>query len=148
MYNSSSFKCQLSFNWHLNLNKVCATQSWCQHQDNGFEVTMVTVTLRSQTSHLHGDSWSDFVWYYIMKKILKRKMKYNHQNRCKNKDSTFKNRKHILCTLEPLFYLWISVRKNIDYVEDYRMNIPTHWPSEVNGQRRLRTTGANREVMG
>jgi hypothetical protein len=96
MYNSSSFKCQLSFNWHLNLNKVCATQSWCQHQDNGFEVTMVTVTLRSQTSHLHGDTWSDLVWYYIMKKILKRNMKNNHQNRCKNKNSTFKNRKHIL----------------------------------------------------
>ena len=26
MYNSSNVKCQLSFNWHLNLNKVCATQ--------------------------------------------------------------------------------------------------------------------------
>jgi hypothetical protein len=25
---SSNFKCQLSFNWHLDLNKVCATQSW------------------------------------------------------------------------------------------------------------------------
>jgi len=42
-------------------------------------------------------------------------MKNNHQNMCKNKN-----------------------RKNIDYVEDHPMNIPTYWPSEVNGQRRLR----------
>jgi len=28
MYISSKFKCQLSFNWHLNLSKVRATQSW------------------------------------------------------------------------------------------------------------------------
>ena len=27
MYISSKFKCQLSFNWHLNLIEVCATQS-------------------------------------------------------------------------------------------------------------------------
>jgi preprotein translocase subunit SecY len=28
MYISSKFKCQLSFNWHLNLIHVCVTQSW------------------------------------------------------------------------------------------------------------------------
>ena len=28
MYISCKFKCQLSLNWHLNLTKVCATQSW------------------------------------------------------------------------------------------------------------------------
>jgi hypothetical protein len=25
---SNNFKCQLSFNWHLSLNNVCATQCW------------------------------------------------------------------------------------------------------------------------
>ena len=117
--------------------KILLEKIWYQHQVNRIEVTMVTVTLRSQTSHLHGDTWSDLVCYYIMKKILKRNMKNNHQNRCKNTNSTFKNRKHIFCTLEPLLYLWISDRKNIDYVEDHPMNIPTHWPSEVNAQRSL-----------
>jgi hypothetical protein len=29
MYISSKFKSQLSFNWHLNLSKVCVTQSRC-----------------------------------------------------------------------------------------------------------------------
>jgi hypothetical protein len=29
---SSNFKSQLSFNWHLNLNKVCATQSLFLYQ--------------------------------------------------------------------------------------------------------------------
>jgi hypothetical protein len=28
MYIPSKFKCQLSFNWHLNLIEVCTTQSW------------------------------------------------------------------------------------------------------------------------
>ena len=31
MYIPSKLKCQLSVNWHLNLSKVCATQSWCWH---------------------------------------------------------------------------------------------------------------------
>jgi hypothetical protein len=29
MYIPSKVKCQLSFNWHLNLIEVYATQSWC-----------------------------------------------------------------------------------------------------------------------
>jgi hypothetical protein len=98
--------------------KILIEKIWCQHQVNRFEVTMVTVTLKSQTSNFHGDTWSDLMWYYIIKKNLKRNMKNNHQNRCKNKNSILKNRKHIFCTLEPLFYMWISDRKNIDYLED------------------------------
>ena len=38
---------------HIN---ILLEKIWCQHQDNRFEVTMVTVTLKSQTSHFHGDT--------------------------------------------------------------------------------------------
>ena len=48
-----------------------------------------------------------------------------------------KQKTHFFCTLEHLLYLWISGRKTIDYVQDHLMNIPNHWPSEVNRQRRL-----------
>jgi len=43
MYNSSNFKCQLSFNLHLNLNKVCATQSWILD----FFRNLITAPIRS-----------------------------------------------------------------------------------------------------
>jgi hypothetical protein len=36
--------------------RILLERIWCQHQDNRIEVTMVTVTLRSQTSHLQGDT--------------------------------------------------------------------------------------------
>jgi hypothetical protein len=36
--------------------KILLEKIWCQHQNNRFEVTMVTVTLKSQTSNFHGDT--------------------------------------------------------------------------------------------
>jgi hypothetical protein len=35
---SSKFKCQLTFNWHLNLIEVCATQSWPVNIYKDFDV--------------------------------------------------------------------------------------------------------------
>ena len=43
MYFSSKFKCHLSFNWHLNLIKICATQSWLHS-----EITIVNMTDTSE----------------------------------------------------------------------------------------------------
>jgi hypothetical protein len=34
---SSKFKCQLTFNWHLNLIEVCATESRCL-ESSGLEI--------------------------------------------------------------------------------------------------------------
>ena len=117
--------------------QILLEKIWCQHQDNRIEVTMVTVTLRSQTSHLQGDTWSDLVWYYIMKKIFKRNMKNNHQNRCKNKKFNIQKQKTHILHLGASF-LFVDFRsENIDYAEDHPMNILTHWSNKVNGQRRL-----------
>ena len=33
MHISSNFRCQLSFNWHLDLNMVCTTQSGLLNYD-------------------------------------------------------------------------------------------------------------------
>jgi hypothetical protein len=45
MYISSKFKSQLSFSWHLNLSKVCATQSWLFVQANNFMFKKVSLNL-------------------------------------------------------------------------------------------------------
>jgi hypothetical protein len=47
MYISSKFKCQLSFNWHLNLSKDCATQPYtfnkakCESPDLNWKVSWI-----------------------------------------------------------------------------------------------------------
>ena len=53
MYIWSKFKCQLSFNWHLNLSTVCATQSWC-------------LKPLSTVFHLYRDS--QFCWWRKLEK--------------------------------------------------------------------------------
>ena len=57
MYISSKFKSQLSFNWYLNLSKVCATQSCGEFQPiKSLEITL-TINLRL-TTFCEIDPWS------------------------------------------------------------------------------------------
>jgi hypothetical protein len=76
-------------------------------------------------------------------------MKNNHQNRCKNKNIK-KQKTHFLHLGASFLYVDFRSEKHRlsrGYI-DHPMNISTYWSSEVNGQRRLRTTGTNKEVMG
>jgi hypothetical protein len=43
MYIPNKFKYQLSFNWHLNLIEVCATQSWLLVQTKDCKTVLVAL---------------------------------------------------------------------------------------------------------
>ena len=104
----SSIKIKLPFMMHTEQFyhiTILLEKIWCQHQENRIEVTMVTVTFRSQMSHLHGDTWSDLAWYYIMKKIFKRSMKNNHQNRCTNRKFNIQKQKTHFLHLGAFFFI-------------------------------------------
>jgi hypothetical protein len=59
MYISSKFKCQLSFNWHLNLSMVCATQSGLMFNQSKLLLLHVPKTDHCQQveEYLKGCTW-------------------------------------------------------------------------------------------
>jgi hypothetical protein len=79
MYISSKFKCQLSFNWHLKLSKVCATQSRRFYKTHliqlstlsylvvyrlGKNVTIIQCIYLTRSTRITSWSWSYGSWIF------------------------------------------------------------------------------------
>jgi hypothetical protein len=52
MYIRSKYKCQLSFDWYLDLIEICATQSWFPRNDGTLKISKWWLNLTNRNPWL------------------------------------------------------------------------------------------------